>query len=396
VRKVQPGDLIHVAFSSEQDAGTTLEGLGSFEVLDAPHPDQEGPVEDARHGRLSLFRVREGSPLDQLLTRTTYSRDPRLGVFTGWHVREVEPRQIAFTQAMFPGHNALHKFDRGALGASGRDSPAPSAPLPSNPILLPAAGRFLGVDWSGSVHAGKKVWVAALLFDSGGARLEFVRRPFPTGLDAAGVAAGFAGWLEAERFDAAGLDFCFGIARGHGVAGMPTTGPADLGRWLAACYPTPEEFKTALGPERKRSTDRVRRSPFAPTNLRMFRQTYWGLRALAAVILPVLPWSSSAERVVVEVLPAHVASVLCPGCRYKGPGSQASAERRRLLAAAVSAARLEVPAEAERVLLDDAEGDALDALLAALATAVARASNFAGPPSEAAESGEGWIYSVQA
>ena len=106
VRHVLPDDVIHVAFSSEQHGETILEGIGSFRVLDSGHPDQEGPIDDATHGHLSLFRVCEHSPLGQMLAVTTYTRDPRLGAFTGWHVCEVEPRDIAFTQAMFPGNGA--------------------------------------------------------------------------------------------------------------------------------------------------------------------------------------------------------------------------------------------------------------------------------------------------
>ena len=49
----------------------------------------------------------------------------------------------------------------------------------------------------------------------------------------------------------------------------------------------------------------------------------------------------------------------------------------------------------EKEILDDSEGDALDALLAVLAAAAAKESAFNGPTAEAASSGEGWIYSVR-
>ncbi len=401
VGNVQAGEVIHMAFSWNRGKNSYLEGIGSFEVLDALHPDHdEGVVDDGRH--LSLFAVRSGSDLDNMLAGTTYTRDPKLGAFVGWHIREVEARDIAFDQNLFPGNNALHEHHPNG-GEETRPRPAPDRPAtppsppppaagPTRAIALPSSGRALGVDWSGSAQAGKKVWAARVAFDQPGARLARLWRPFH-GLDAAGVAGGFAAWLAGEDFDVAGLDFCFGLSSGHAVAGLPVGGPAALGPWLSR-FAGPAAFKSALGQERKRETDRLRRSPFAPTNLRMFRQTYWGLRALAGVGLPILPWSGPAPRAVVEVLPAHVVAVLCPGCRYKGGTPQARTERQRLLATLAGACRLGVPPQDEQVILGDAEGDALDAVLAAVAAGAAYHGGFAGVPPHAASSGEGWIYSV--
>jgi len=401
VLEVKFGDVIHIAFSS--DGG--YEQLGSFEILDTDHPDQEGPIDHAKHGRLSLFRASERSPLGQMLAGTTFKRDPKLGAFTGWHVREVECPEIGFIPEMFPGNNALHRFTPGQAAPPGSSLPGPQAlrtePLAAAPrtagasITLPKTGRFIGVDWSGAAQAGQKVWAAAVYCsERNPPKLEFVRRPF-VGFDAAGVATRFANWLASEPFVAAGLDFCFGVSRSHLVKGLPRTGPADLGRWIAENYPTPQDFKVALGREGKRVTDRKCGSPFAPTNLRMFRQAYWGLRALAKSKLSILPWDAPlAEGVVVEILPAHIVKALCPNCRYKGTSSQAKLERQRLLAAIIAAVGITISADNEQTLLNDSEGDALDAVLAAIAAAAAKESGFAGVAADSATSGEGWIYSV--
>jgi len=340
-----------------------------------------------------------------MLAGTTYKRDPKFGVFTGWHVREVEGREIAFIPEMFPGRSALHQFTSEQAAPPGSLLPGPRAlrtePLAAAPrtagtsITLPRTGRFIGVDWSGASQAGRKVWAAAVYCsEKNPPKLEFVRRPF-VGFDAAGVATQFANWLASEPFVAAGLDFCFGVSRNHLVNSLPRTGPADLGRWIAENYPTPQDFKAALGREDKRVTDRKCGSPFAPTNLRMFRQAYWGLRALAKSKLPILPWGAPlAEGVVVEILPAHIVKALCPNCRYKGTSSQAKLERQRLLAAIIAAVGITISADNEQTLLNDSEGDALDAVLAAMAAAAAKESGFAGVAADSATSGEGWIYSV--
>ena len=45
-------------------------------------------------------------------------------------------------------------------------------------IIIPA-GRALGIDWSGAIRAGEKIWAASVLFNAAGScRLEYVRRPF--------------------------------------------------------------------------------------------------------------------------------------------------------------------------------------------------------------------------
>ena len=406
VRDVKAGDVLHVAFTHGKSKGSTLEGIGSFEILDAPHKDLENPVDDGRHGRLSIFCVRRGSPLEETLEQSTYTRDSKLGVFTGWHVREIEYRDVQLDRSVLRRRHSIQPYpqSRGS-GIGGGVADAEFRPVigvprgriasPSGLIALPKMGRFLGVDWSGSARAGRKIWTAVVEFDeTHGARLLSIDRPFSAALGPGEVSSRFANWLGSAPFDAAGLDFCFGVAREHSPPDMPLTGPSEVGGWLGTTYPTPESFKAALGPERKRATDRIRRSPFAPTNLRMFRQTYWGLRALARLTIPILPWGPAGKRVVIEVLPADVAAALAPGCRYKGRTADARAERQRLLQAVVGTCRLTVATEDERSILEDDQGDAMDALLAAVAAASAQSGGFQEGPADAATSGEGWIYSV--
>ena len=56
-------------------------------------------------------------------------------------------------------------------------------------------------------------------------------------------------------------------------------------------------------------------------------RTYRGIRALSGV-RPILPWNPVGPRAVVEILPAHIVSKLCPRCRYKGRTQEAMDERR--------------------------------------------------------------------
>ena len=50
--------------------------------------------------------------------------------------------------------------------------------------------------------------------------------------------------------------------------------------------------------------------------------------------------------------------------------------------------------ELAQAIVRDGEGDALDAVFAAVAASGARAEGFAGASPTAASSGEGWIYSL--
>jgi hypothetical protein len=59
-----------------------------------------------------------------------------------------------------------------------------------------------------------------------------------------------------------------------------------------------------------------------------------------------------------------------------------------------SACRLWLSPQAEQAILADHEGDALDAVLAAIAAGAARQQGYSGASDEATLAGEGWIYSV--
>ena len=118
----------------------------------------------------------------------------------------------------------------------------------------------------------------------------------------------------------------------------------------------------------------------------MYKQTYWGLCALGGLARTTPPWGNGA-RAVVEVLPRDV------GLKLGAPAKVTGDDRRRGIAAleriGISFDRID-----RQVIVDDPEGDALDAVYAAVAAAAARAEGFSGAMEDSASSGEGWIYSV--
>lgn len=264
-----------------------------------------------------------------------------------------------------------------------------TATSPAKRLWLPLEGRALGVDWSGGKKSYKKIWHALVTFKDDGCVLDAVAKPFNSG-GPPSIASRFLPWLNAQRFDVAGLDFCFGLHEDHARALGQLNGPAAAGAAIRTQYPTPEKFKAAVGAEKKRETDRRASAQFAPTNLRMFRQTYWGLASLSGLQASVPPWAHSATQNVVEVLPAQVARLIAPDCSFKEKGGPE--ERKRVLAALRRWCRMEIPDSLEPALLNDRCGDAIDAVLAAIAAGSAWAQGFAGVPTRASVSGEGWIY----
>ncbi len=142
--------------------------------------------------------------------------------------------------------------------------------------------RIYGVDFSGSVDAGRKIWLAAgraeddtLIIDEclRGEALPGSSRERETCL------AALRAFIAQSGEVIFGLDFPLSV---------PQVVFADQ-TWLqfihsfAQRFPSPQHFrdqcfKAAHGREIKRATDIESKTPFSPYNLRLYRQTYYGLR----------------------------------------------------------------------------------------------------------------------
>jgi len=156
---------------------------------------------------------------------------------------------------------------------------------------------------------------------------------------------------------------------------LPVESPALVGQQLVDRFPNADAFRHAVGSELRRQTDRERRAPFCPTNLRMYRQTYWGLVALGSVSDPILPWAAPGPRAVIEVLPALMARRLCPKVPYKLQPNGLDG-RIQLVAKLEESLSLEIEDMYRMRLLADVEGDAVDAVLSAVEAGGALAAKF--------------------
>lgn len=269
-----------------------------------------------------------------------------------------------------------------------------------------AGGRLplvvAGVDFSGAVLAGRKIWLT--LAEPRGATLAVraVQRAehLPGGAAAREPALhALVAYLGGLGPCAAGLDFPFGLHR-------DLVPEPDLAAFVAAFqarYPTPRAFRAACrdaGGERalKRRCDLEARTPFAPHNLRVYRQTWYGIAqvlaplcAAGACLLPQQP----ARRGRLWLLETCPASALKDRGWYRPYKGRRPAHRRAraALLRKVEAEGLAVPRSLRGALLDDGEGDALDSVLCAWVTwRAVRDPAALRPPLTAEHRVEGYVY----
>jgi hypothetical protein len=225
-------------------------------------------------------------------------------------------------------------------------------------------------------------------------------------LDGSGLAreralAALGRFLAAAGEAVVGCDFPFGLPAS--LAG-PRHWEAFLGGF-AGRFEGPEAFRAwcrerAGGEERRRATDREAKTPFSPYNHRLFRQTYPGLASLLAPLVAagevcVLPMQEPSPRRpwLVEVCPASTLRQLGLRRPYKGRGSERRRARAAILDALEARERVDLADASLRArLIADPGGDALDAVVAALAARRVLADPSVLAPASGAYAVEGRVY----
>ncbi|MFN0135050.1 MAG: DUF429 domain-containing protein [Phycisphaerae bacterium] len=258
-----------------------------------------------------------------------------------------------------------------------------------------ATAALIGLDFSGGVDAGRKIWLSIGRTDEGGRYV--VERCLPA-VELPGSAAERNAAIGAVRRllreltpDGAttivGCDF-------------PPSLPLMLipgGDWRAFVEDFPRRFpnestfraectRLSGGREVKRRTDRETKTPFCAYNLRMYRQTYFGIRDLlrplvreaGARVMPMQPPQTRGLNLI-EVCPASTLKRLGLYRPYKGKTDAHRRMRQSILSVLRKGARLSYSPAIARRIASDAEGDALDSVIALLVTARAAAGGLACP-----------------
>lgn len=260
-----------------------------------------------------------------------------------------------------------------------------------------------GVDFSGAVRPGDDLWVASGDVDGGLAVTDLRPASEAFGRDRDAALAGLREFV-AGTDGPVGLDFPFALPRqlhDRGtyrdfLAWFPTAfdGPEDLGDACAA------RAADLTGGERtylKRATDE-RTGARSPYFWFTRAGTYYGVTEVVAPLVaegagvePMAPAPSSSPTLA-EVYPAATLRALdLPDESYKEPTAEAR-DRRGEIFDGLAERGLVCDEDVRARALADSGGDALDAVLAAVATARAAERDFAVGDRSAYDSVEGYIY----
>jgi len=241
--------------------------------------------------------------------------------------------------------------------------------------------RILGVDFSGASDAGRKIWIAEGRLSTSGA-LELMHCVPAMDLPGSGIRPELAVPALARHVatlgDARiGCDFPFSLPRDL----VTTRTWKSFALRYAAEFADADSFRSIMRSrnnaiEHKRMTDLIAKTPFNSYNLRLYRQTWWGIagllgplvRSAAAIIRPQQKLVKN-KPVLIEVCAACTLKSIDLYPPYKGKRPEHRRTRKRILDHFIDAGKLEAPARGLcRLLVGNEGGDALDAVIGAIAT----------------------------
>jgi len=241
-------------------------------------------------------------------------------------------------------------------------------------------GRHLifGVDFSGATRAGAKIWMATGLDEGGRLRIKDCRRAetLPgSGRERERCLPALRRFIASRAEGVFGLDFPFGLPR---MLVQDRAWEAFV-QAFPGRYGSPQAFREACltaggGRELKRASDGASKAPFSAYNLRLYRQTFYGI---SDVLLPVvrdrlvcvLPMQQAepGKPWILEVCPASTLKVKDLYVPYKGREPELAHARSQILREIERRGALHrVSPDIAEAVVKDPEGDALDSVIAAL------------------------------
>lgn len=258
------------------------------------------------------------------------------------------------------------------------------------------SSTIVGLDFSGAANAGEKIWVARATQTDAGLQFQELHRAADLpggGLERKAALTALLSWLEGHQGASIGCDFPFALTQDALEA-------LSWESWLlslAGRFSDAENMRNAYS-EQKRETDIVAKTPFAPLNLRLYRQTFHGLRDVLAPLVEagarVVPFHEpqAGQTHLLEVCPASLLKREKLYLSYKGKNPQQALNRETILLEMTSRTGANIPAEMVEIAVANAEGDALDAVLAALITARVLQQPQETRARNALEQSEGRVY----
>lgn len=260
--------------------------------------------------------------------------------------------------------------------------------------------KVAGVDFSGARDAGKHIWIAEGEITMSGLHVETLTRADNLPGGAAAFAPALHGLVEyVASLDKTlvGFDFPFSLPRSL-ITQQDWPG---FVRHFSTTYSEPAAFRDACrlatgGRELKRETDREAKVPWCTYNLRLYRQTWAGIRHVLWPLISddrarVIPMQApdDAKPLIAEICPASFLKKEDLYAPYKGRGEPLRKARSSILLELSKRELLRPLSRAmRRTVIDDIGGDALDAILSALC-----AARIEGPaPRNATDTIEARVY----
>jgi hypothetical protein len=252
--------------------------------------------------------------------------------------------------------------------------------------------RILGVDFSGASDAGRKIWIAEGEHTGNGALA--LRQCVPAmdlpdgGIRPQQAVPALARHIASLGQARIGCDFPFSLPRDLVTA---RTWKGFALRYGAE-FADADSFRGIMrsrhnAVEHKRMTDLIAKTPFNSYNLRLYRQTWWGIAGLlgplvrsgSAIVRPQQKFGAD-KPVLIEVCAACTLKSIDLYPPYKGKKTAHRRARTRILEHFIDTGKLAAPARGlRRLLVENEGGDALDAVIGAVATARADLTKEADP-----------------
>lgn len=271
-------------------------------------------------------------------------------------------------------------------------------------ISLPDLRRIVyGIDFSGARDAGKKIWIARGIIEEDVLLITEcfqAKDLLDSGRDREQSFKALREFIRKHKDSIFGLDFPFGIPKSL----VKEKSWKQFVSSFEDIYTTPEEFRRLCklrsnDRELRRFTDIEAKTPFSPYNLRLYRQTYFGIRDVLGPLIRdttvcVLPMQKPLpDRAwVLEICPASTLKKQNLGLPYKGRGEMKRTARVKILEGIKKTGLLKIEKSALRSkILEDRGGDALDCVIAAFATFRALKNGFTFDR-DSPYTLEGWVY----
>lgn len=245
-----------------------------------------------------------------------------------------------------------------------------------------------GIDFSGARDAGNKIWIAKGGSDGGELVIEeCVRaRDLPnSGKDIKASLAAIVNLVKSNPKAVFGFDFPFGLP----ISLVLEKTWEEFVLAFPKKYESPEAFRNSCreackNRELRRRTDTESRTPFSSYNLRLYKQTYFGISSILGPLVlgdhaRILPMQGRAEGkpAVLEICPASTLRVSGLYVPYKGRTEVHRAARESIVNRLPSLRPFGFGNErVKEMATEDAGGDALDSIIAATAAFRALNGNF--------------------